>query len=214
MAKKIPLNHLGLVSLFGAVWGLSETALGAVIQKCASFASGSIMTGLALFFIAGTWILARNILGLFLLVLIASLFKMFDALLLSLPLQDGAVANPIFAFWMEGLAFFILIRIVDLEKLKQKALNQALLGGMTALLAANLFPLVKYMTGIPACVFPGTSYPLALYYLPLAVFVSFLSVPSGFWVGEKVRDVKARIEVLSPATFVLCLAIIALIRLG
>jgi len=214
MPKKIPLTHLGLVALFGAVWGLSETALGAVIEKCASFASGSIMTGLALFFIASTWILSRNIFGLFLLVLITSLFKMFDALLLSLPLQNGAVANPIFAFWMEGLAFLILISMFDIDKLKQKTLRQAVLGGMAALLAVNLFPLVKYITGIPACVFPGTNYPLALYYLPLAICVSLISVPSGFWVGEKVRDLKVRIEVLSPATFILCLAIIALIRLG
>lgn len=214
MAKKIPLNHLGFVVLFGAVWGLSETALGAAIEKCASFASGSIMTGVAFFFIAATWILSRNILGLFLLVSIASLFKMFDALLLSLPLQHGAVANPIFAFWMEALAFFVLMTIVDVEASKKKTLKQALLGGMSALLAANFFPLVKYVTGIPACVFPGTNYPLALYFLPLAVCVSLLSVPCGLWAGEKVRDLEGKIKILSPATFILSLAIIALIRLG
>jgi len=223
MPKKIRLTHLGIVVMFGAVWGLSETALGAGLQSCASLASGSIMTGFALFFMAATWVVTQNVLGLSLLVAIASFFKMFDALLLSLPLQNGAVANPIFAFLMEGLAFLILIAITR-EKVKQNRVGQALLGGMAALLSVNLFPLVKYATGIPACVFPGTSYPLSLYYAPLAVCLSFITVPLGIWVGKEAEEIEARIKVssrikklsyfFSPATLILCLAIIALLRLG
>jgi hypothetical protein len=155
MDQKIPKSYLGIVVMLGAVWGLSEAALGMGLRSCAAFVSGSIMTGVALFFIAASWIVSRRILGVALLIVIASLFKMFDALLLSLPLQHGAVANPIFAFLMEGAAFLILISIVS-KKTKQKRAGQAILGGMTALLAINLFPLVKYITGIPACVFPGT----------------------------------------------------------
>ena len=222
MNQKIPKSYLGIVAMLGAVWGLSEAALGMGLRSCASFVSGSIMTGVALFFIASSWIISRRILGVALLVVIASLFKMFDALLLSLPVQHGAVANPIFAFLMESAAFLILISLIK-EKVKQKRAGQALLGGMAALLAINLFPLVKYVTGIPACVFPGTGYPLCLYYAPLAVSLSFFTVPIGIWAGAKIKALETQLErtnqmrkisyFVSPSTLVLCLAITALIRL-
>jgi hypothetical protein len=148
---------------------------------------------------------------------------MFDALLLSLPVQHGAIANPVFAFLMEGAAFLVLISIFT-EKRKQKIGSQALLGGMTALLAVNLFPLVKYVTGIPACVVQGTGYPLSLYYAPLAVFISLVTVPLGLWAGVKIRSWEIKLEesnqarklryLISPAILILCLAIITLIRLG
>jgi hypothetical protein len=124
---------------------------------------------------------------------------------------------------MEGLAFLILIAITR-EKVKQNRVGQALLGGMAALLAANLFPLVKYAAGIPACVFPGTSYPLSLYYAPLAVCLSFITVPLGIWAGKEAEKIETRIRVssrikrlsyfFSPATLILCLTIIVLLRLG
>jgi hypothetical protein len=221
MDQKIPKSHLGIVVMLGAVWGLSEAALGMGLRSCAAFVSGSIMTGVALFFIAASWVVSRRILGVALLIVIASLFKMFDALLLSLPVQHGAVANPIFAFLMEGAAFLILVSIIS-EKIKQKRAGQALLGGMTALLAINLFPLVKYATGIPACVFPGTGFPLSLYYAPLAVFLSFITVPLGLWAGAEIEALETKLKanqakrlsyLASPATLALCLIIIALIRL-
>jgi hypothetical protein len=221
MDQKIPKSYLGIVVMLGAVWGLSEAALGMGLRSCAAFVSGSIMTGVALFFIAASWVVSRRILGVALLIVIASLFKMFDALLLSLPVQHGAVANPIFAFLMEGAAFLILVSIVS-QKAKQQRAGQALLGGMAALLAINFFPLVKYVTGIPACVFPGTGYPLSLYYAPLAVSLSLVTVPLGLWAGAQVEALETKLKsdqarklsyLVSPATLASCLAIIALIRL-
>jgi len=222
MDHKMPKSHLGVIVMLGAVWGLSEAALGMGLRSCAAFISGSIMTGVALFFIASSWVLSRRIFGVALLIVIASLFKMFDALLLSLPVQHGAVANPIFAFLMQGAAFLILVSIVS-EKTKKNQAGQAILGGMAALLAINLFPLVKYATGIPACVFPGTGYPLSLYYAPLAVFLSLVTVPLGLWIGTKIEAFETKLEatnrsrkmsyLASPATLILCLVLITLIRL-
>ena len=96
------------------------------------------------------------------------------------------------------------------------------MGGMSALLAVNLFPLVKYVTGVPACVYPGTGYPLSLYYAPLAVFLSFVTVPLGILVGTKIIAWEAKFELanrklryfVSPATLILCLIIITIIRLA
>jgi hypothetical protein len=223
MNNSIPKSYLGLVIVLGSVWGLSEAALGMGLRNCAAFVSGSIMTGVALFFMAAGWVVSRRISGVLLMALIASFFKMFDALLLSLPIKHGAIGNPIFAFFMEAIAFILLVSMVK-DKMTCKPLGQALLGGMAAALAVNLFPLVKYATGVPACVVPGTGYPLSLYYIHVAVLVSFVTVPLGFLAGAKMESFEARLVkgraqkkleyILSPAAFILCLVIVALLRLA
>jgi hypothetical protein len=222
MHKPIPKSYLGMVVVLGSVWGLSEAALGMGLRSCAAFVSGSIMTGVALFFMAAGWVVSRRVLGVFLMVLIAAFFKMFDALLLSLPLKHGAIGNPIFAFVMEAIAFVILISILK-ERMTKRPSGQALLGGLAAVVAVNLFPLVKFATGVPACVVAGTGYPLSLYYIHFAVLVSLLTVPLGFWVGLKIDALETRFiraqsmrkfdTILSPAALILCLVIILLLRL-
>jgi len=223
MQNKNPKFYLGLVVMLGALWGLSEAALGMYLKRCASNVSGSLMTGVALLFIGASWIISKRILGVALLILIASLIKMFDALLLGYPILHGAIANPIFAFITEGAAFLLVLTILK-DRLKRTPTGQALAGGMAALLAANLFPLVRFATGIPACVIPGTAYPLSLYYMHYAVLVSLITLPAGMWIGTKIEEftavtTDARLSrklnaVFSPAIVLGCLVIMVLIRLG
>ena len=221
MEKMISRSHLSIVVMLGSVWGLSEAALGMGLQSCASLVSRSLMTGAALFFIAASWVVTRRIFGVALLIIIASLFKMFDALLLSLPIRHGAIGNPIFAFFMEGIAFLILVMIFK-QTFKRKKSGQALLGGTSALVAAGLFPLVKFATGIPACVYPGTGIPLSIYFAPLAIVFSLFTVPLGFRAGERLKEKafqqneqkrpKIMNHLISPAILFVCLAIATLIR--
>jgi hypothetical protein len=192
------------------------------LRSCAAFVSGSIMTGVALFFIAAGWVVSSRVLGIGLMVVIAALFKMFDALLLSLPLNHGAIGNPIFAFFMEAFALMVLLSLLK-DQLAKKPFGQALLGGMSAVLAVNLFPLVKYATGIPACVVQETAYPLSLYYIHYAVLASLVTVPLGFWAGARITAFQKRLPerqavkkfnaLLSPAVLVVCLLVIMLLRL-
>jgi hypothetical protein len=222
MHKPIPKSYLGMVVVLGSVWGLSEAGLGMGLRSCAAFVSGSIMTGVALFFIAAGWVVSKRVIGIFLMVLIAAFFKMFDALLLSLPLKHGAIGNPIFAFVMEAIAFVFIISILK-EKMIKKPGGQALLGGLAAVIAVNLFPLVKFATGVPACVAPGTGYPLSLYYIHFAVLTSLVTAPLGFWAGAKIEALEGQLSraqslrklntILSPAALILCLIIITLLRL-
>lgn len=222
MDKKPIKSYLGIVVMLGAVWGLSEAALGMSLKRCASSLSGSLMTGVALLFIAASWVLSKRISGVVLVVVIASLFKVIDALLLSYPIIHGAIANPIFAFVTEGAAFLMIVLITK-ETLHQKPAGQALTGGVSALLAANMFPLVRFATGIPACVVVGTGYPLSLYYIHFAILVSLVTVPIGFSIGSKLEDYALNITktpaiqklnyIVSPAALILCLIIMALIRL-
>lgn len=222
MQVKNSKSYLGAVIALGAVWGLSEAALGMGLRQCAAFVSGSIMTGVALLFMAASWVVSRRVRGVLLLVLIAAGFKVFDALLLSLPLNHGAIGNPIFAFFMEGAAFLIIVAVLQ-NRLRQKIWGQALLGGLAALLAVNLFPLVRYATGVPACVVAGTGYPLSLYYIHIAVLLSLITVPLGFWLGARVEAFLPRLSavaairkyqyILPPSAVAVCLGIVLILRL-
>ena len=222
MDKSVSKSYWGLTIALGAVWGLSEAALGMGLRSCAAMVSGALMTGAALFFMAAGWALTRRVLGVALMILVAAGFKMFDALLLGYALNHGAIGNPIFAFVMEGLALLVMMAVLK-RALTQKPAGQALAGGLSALLAANLFPLVRFATGVPACVAAGTGYPLSLYYIHIAVAVSMATVPLGFWLGARLLAWESRLAntrphsrwalVLSPAALALCLSVVTLIRL-
>lgn len=217
------LSGLGTIVILGSVWGLAEAALGAFLKSCAHLASGSIMTGAALLFLAAGWIRTRRAAGPLLLVVIASAFKLVDAALLGLPVLHGAVANPIFGFLTEGAAFLIVVPFLA-EKWRGRFAGQAFLGGASALLAVNLFPFVKFATGIPACVVSGGTTPLSLYYAPIAVGISILTVPAGIWLGSRAegwerslaakRPFGSALAILPAAAALACLAVLVALRLA
>ena len=202
------------VLVLGSLWGLSEAALGMFLRQCASTMSGSIMTGAALFFLAAAWAVSPRVKTIAVMAGLAAAFKLFDALLLGLPVLHGAIGNPIFAIVLEGAAFVLIMSVVS-RSLAGRALGRGLSGGLAALVAVNLFPLVKYATGVTACV-TGTGYPLSLFYAPIAVALSVLTVPAGILAGNAVASLEARpaaLRWLSPATAALSVGALALIRL-
>ncbi len=221
MKKSISSSHLIVAITLGSIWGFAEVLMGAGLRSCAHLVSGSLMTGAALFFLATTWVVTRNHLVLILIVLIASLFKLFDAVLLSLPVMHGAIGNPIFAFWLEGFAFIALILVFRNIKWK-KTSTKSMLGGGSALIAVGMFPLVIHATGIPACVYPGSAVPLSILFSPVAIAFSAITVPIGFWAGGKINSIIDQKDVrfetpffkylLSPVTMVICLVIISVFR--
>jgi len=208
------------VLVLGSLWGLSEAAVGMYLRQCASTVSGSLMTGAALFFLAAAWAVAPRARTLAIMVLIASAFKLFDALLLGLPVLHGAVANPIFAMVLQGAAFLLIVSIIR-ESLAGTFAGRSVAGGLAALVAVSAFPLVRFATGIAACVVAGTSVPMSLYYAPVAIALSALTVPLGFAAGARLAALETRqspaalavFRRLSPAVAALSLAALALLRL-
>ncbi len=202
------------VLVLGSLWGLSEAALGMYLRQCASTMSGSLMTGAALFFIAAAWAVSPRARTIAAMIGLAAGFKLFDALLLGLPVLHGAIGNPIFAIVMEGAAFGLIVSVVS-RSVAGKTLGQGLSGGLAALVAVNLFPLVKFATGVPACV-TGTSYPLSLYYAPIAIALSALTVPLGLRAGQALAALETRPAArrwLSPAAVAASAGALALLRL-
>ncbi len=193
MARTRPRTDWGLILALGSLWGLSEAAPGLSLRQCASTAAGPLLTGAALFFLAAgravssRWQAAAAMAGL------AAGFKLFDALLPGPPAFPGALGNPVFAIVMEAAAFVLILGLIG-ESAAGTAAGQGLAGGLAALLAAGLFPLVKYATGVAACV-TGAGHPLSLYHAPLAAALSALAVPLGFRAGAGLAALAGRPEV-------------------
>jgi hypothetical protein len=136
--------------------------------------------------------------------------------------MHGAIGNPIFAFLLEGFAILLLIAVFRKQSW-QKRSSRALLGAGSALIAVAMFPLVKYATGIPACVHPANAVPLSIFFAPLAILFSAITVPLGFVAGERIKKISGREtsravfrlsgSLASPLTLVFCLALVFLFRL-
>jgi len=222
MEKRSIGSPLSIALTIGAIWGLSEFALGMGLQACAAKMSGSLMTGVGLFFLAAGWIATRRFFVPVLIVCIAALFKLLDALLLMVPVSNGAIINPMFAFFMEGTAIILLLVIFKPAWLK-KLSGRILLGGGSALIAVAIFPLAKYVTGVPACLYPGTAIPLSIYFAPVAIVVSMILVPLGFLVGDKISLTFRRLDEtvtsafakfsFSPVIMLVCIAMVMFIRM-
>ena len=197
MDNPIAKSHLGLVIVLGSVWGLSEAGLGMGLRSCAAFVSGSVMTGVALFFMAAGWVVSRR--G------FRGAAHGAHSLGLQAVRRPASVASgqarrhrqPDFRFF-HGSRGVHCYRLHCQGQADPKACGQALLGGIAAALAVNLFPLVRYATGVPACVVPGTGYPLSLFYIQVAVLVSFVTVPLGFLAGAKMESLAARLSKAGP----------------
>ena len=212
--------NIGVLVAIGSVWGLCEAGLGMYLRgMCARTITGSVMTGFAIFFLSMGLAYGKRFWVPALLLMVALVFKLLDASLLHLPILHGAISNPMFAFIMEAAALMFLFQVLS-SGLKKSLHGRAVLGGLSALLAVNLFPLVGYVTGIPACVVAGTGYPLSLYYAPIAVLLSAVACPLGMEAGEKLAVIlkdRERKPILAraafPAVAVLSLFIMVLMRI-
>lgn len=205
----------------GALWGLSEALLGMCMRGVTHYhITGSVMTGIVALFLSFGYASIKRFSFLFISLTIVVLFKLLDAFLLHLPVVHGAVANPIFAMIIELLAFIVILNIVR-KDLLQKSYGMAISGGLYALIAVSVFPLVKYFTGIPACVVEGSTYPIALYYSPIAIGLSAATLPLGILAGtrfakflsitkssSKLRSLKVRWALQSVIVLLLFLAVL------
>jgi hypothetical protein len=215
-------NHLGLILAVGSVWGLTEFAFGMGLQKCATMYTGAILTGVAFFWLSFIWSITRKILPILILVGMAMLFKFMDALLLPVAWNHGSILNPIFAFFTLMLGFILLSSLFK-KQFSTRLRNRVLVGAGAALVATALFPLVKFATGSPACLYAGTNIPLAIYTAPVAMFISMLTVPLGFMAAERyakrmpdqsgIGHGSFLARLWSPAIVLCCLLIITLIRI-
>jgi len=187
MNKSKAYSHMDVILALGAIWGLSEGMLGLWLHRCASVYSGAVMTGLAFLYMSFAWSLTRRILPLAILLLMVILFKMLDVVFLSAPFVSGTIANPIFAFFTEVLAFAVIVLILG-DRFFSRRNSRLVAGAGSALFATLLFPFVGLFTTVPGCLFPGTSVPQSIVTTPLAIIIALVTVPLGFFLSEKYQQ--------------------------
>ncbi len=217
-------EKIWIAVIIGAVWGLAEALIGMYLRNTVAYGmTGSIMTGIVVFLLAFNYGAIRQNGMLFVSLGLVVFFKGLDAWLLHLPARHGSVGNPLFAIILEVLAFVLVVNIIRPE-LKSKIYGQALIGALYALIAVSAFPLVRYFTGLPACVVKGTTYPLSLYYSWLAISISIVTYPVGLFLGGQLTEMLTaeqpfavalhnRLRVVLPGMAAALLMIAILIRL-
>ena len=215
-------NNLGIILAVGSVWGLTEFAFGMGLQKCATLYTGAILTGISFFWLSFIWSLTKKPLPILIVVGMVVLFKMLDAVLLPVAWNHGSILNPVYAFFTIMLGFSLLISLFK-KRFQTKLKNRILLGAGAAIIATALFPLVKFASGTPACLYAATSIPFAIHTAPVAILLSMVTVPLGFkaatWysgaVGENLlaHSSSFAARFWSPAVVVCCLIIVTLIRI-
>lgn len=222
MDKKGIKSNLGIIVATGSIWGLTEFAFGLGLQKCATLITGAVLTGLAFFWLSFVWSTTRSFVSIILIVVIAMLFKWLDALLLQVAWNHGSVLNPMYAFFTIMLGFLLLLGIFR-NRFSASLLNRIMVGAGAAVIATALFPLAKFATGNPACMYASTNIPLVVYTAPVAIVLSMVTVPLGFIAStrysrviqgaESDRPATLLAKMWSPAVVLCCLLIITLVRI-
>jgi hypothetical protein len=222
MKNKLVKPHLALIIATGSVWGMTEFLFGLGLQKCATLYTGAILTGLAFFWISFTWSVTRSIVPVIMIVAIAVAFKLLDALLLPVAWNHGSVINPMFAFVTQMVAFVLLISLFR-KVFSKGPIYRSLLGAGAAIIAVAIFPLVKFATGVPACLYASTNTPLVYHTAPVAIVLSMITVPLGYLAAtfylKVIREKNPVLQhsflhrIWSPAVMIGCLLLIALFRI-
>ena len=221
MEKNLIKSNLGIILAAGSIWGLTEFAFGLGLQKCAVLYTGAILTGLAFFWVSFVYSLTRNILPVLMIVAVVLLFKSMDALLLPVAWSHGSILNPIFAFVTIMVGFLLLITLFR-GRFFSGLFNRIVVGAGSALAAVSLFPLAGFVTGTSACVYASTNIPLSIYTGPVAIIISMITVPLGYFVAERYagrvgshtgKQRSLLVRLWSPLVMISSLLIIALARM-
>lgn len=182
---------ISLLFGLGAAWGLTEATCGPCAGRLLGWpASGPILTGVSLLFLAAAFRLTGRATSVLPVLGLAAALKIGGACLRGNPLTGGSVANPLFAMALETGA--LLAVLVLWKGVQAKGwFRSSLAGGGAALAATLAFPAVRMVTGNPACIFPGTGLPVSVVLAPLAFFCGALAIPAGLALGRRLRESSA-----------------------
>ncbi len=213
-----PARCLWPIFVLACTWGTVEAAGGIALRTCAVSYSGSILTGVSIFFFASSSVLAGRLRTIWLLPVIAGLFRVYGGVLVGHSPLGGTILNPVFAYFAIAAAFFVVMLLAR-PGTKDSLWVGALAGAMTAVAAIVLFLPAGWVTGSPVCR-ASDGMPLAIRGLPVAVSIAAFAAPLGFRVGHALQrlvltpDARRR-PVVAPASLavtVACLAIVTFLH--
>ncbi len=173
------LSAINGIIAIGFAWGAIEAALTFGLKGvCGRELTGSIMTGLAMVFLAGTHTLASTRGLLLLPFALATGLKLLAVAALGLPLASPAAINPIAAYGLETAAVMAIVSIPGIMR-PASGVRALLPGGLAAALAALTFPAVGFITAVPACTIAGSGLPTSIAWLPIATVIGAIAFRVG-----------------------------------
>lgn len=167
----------------GCAWGSAEALAGPLLRD-APFgqAAGSLLAGSSLLFLAAGWVFRPRPSTFLLLPLPAVCALLLSAGLRGTACTSPTVLNPATAFLLEAAMFTTFAAAGSFTRRGPGA--QAVIGGVSALAAALLFPVAVPLSGAQACVVPGSSIPLSVAGAPIAMLLGCLCAPAGAFLGR------------------------------
>jgi len=170
----------------GAIWGTIEIFGGALLKGTAPEITGSVMTALAGFVLVVVYGLTRNYLAYFATVLLASGFRIINSLTWHLPAVHLGFGNHVFGMVTEAVALALFLTL--LKNNLHRPAYQRLIGVSFPFLSALLFPLVRLITGNPACLFRNSGIAVAWVFAPLAMILGALLCPIAFQLANYLKE--------------------------
>jgi len=177
-----------LLLVTGLMWGLAEAVLGMGLRgACGVGVTGAVMTGWAVCCLSAGFHTARRLWAPAALLVVAAGLKALDAAVLGLSVGHGSVVNPMFAFLVQAVLLMLVAVTIRWAKAGGRDVDMAA-GGLIGLGAAGLFPLAGFVTGSPACIYAGTTVPVAIVYAPLSAALGSVAYPLGRLLAERLRS--------------------------
>ncbi len=137
---------VGIV-LFGSIWGLLEATLGGFLHLVHFTYTGAIMGGIGISIMATFVVIYRQPKLVFLIGVIAALFKPLSAVIYSQPIFSPFVVNPASAILLEALAFTLVVSL--LFKGFENSIKARIAAGISAgYLGAILFAILASSVGM------------------------------------------------------------------
>jgi len=135
------------ILVFGSVWGLVEATLGGALHLIHFTYKGAITGGIAMAIMAAFVVTYRRPRLVFLLGVIATLFKLLSAAIYGQPIFSPFVFNPASAILLEALGFTLVVSL--LSKAFESSIKTRIAAGISAgYLSAVLYAILASALGM------------------------------------------------------------------
>lgn len=177
--------------LFGSLWGVLEATLGGVLHLLHLPFKGQVMANIGFFIMAVAVAASRRPLMPLAVGLVAASFKATDALLLSVPLAERMIVNPMIAIVLEALAFQALFLAVTKKQKAAAGLRAYAVRGAAGMYLATVMSALVFFFVLRRGPWDIGRLDLLARYLTVdgsvAAIVAAAVVPLGAYAGERLR---------------------------
>ncbi|MBP7461780.1 MAG: hypothetical protein KBA26_10865 [Candidatus Delongbacteria bacterium] len=180
---------------FGLLWGLAESIIPWVLKAgCPGTSIGSLMAGLAFFFLAGSYFSSHRMSAPLMIAVIAAIIKLTGLTIRHAAIPTGLWLNPIGAYALQAILFRLGMQFRNRSSSLQILATGIISGGLAGL----FYPTVIGMMGQSACIHPDSGIAVSVYYAPLTAAIAGPASLAGYHIGRFLYSGHQRLPQLHP----------------